>query len=155
MKFSERFYPDILMEGSRMSALADKWAAKLYYDATFGKPTDQHILGLFTVSDHDLPRARLNSREMIDNVLSELTDIFGPIVKKAYVDGVVQNWNREPHIMGSYSMSNHSDLDVSDILAPVAGKVFFAGEALGADAQSTVHGAAFSAIESVNRINAS
>lgn len=155
MKFNERFYPDVLLEGSRLSIMADTWASKIYYDAAFGKPTRENILGLFTVSDGRLPRAEMDDRALIEDVLSELTEIFGQVVRRAYVDGVVQNWSQEPHIMGSYSMTNYSDLDVSDILAPVEGRVFFAGEALGEDAQSTVHGAAFSAINAVNQLRAS
>lgn len=154
MKFSERFYPDILLGGSRLRVFTDTWSSKIYYDAAFGKPTLQHLLGLFTVSDSTLPRAELDDRELVDDILSELTEIFGSVVKSAFVDSVVQNWSREPYIRGSYSMSNHSDLEVAEILAPVAGKVFFAGEALGGDAQSTVHGAAFSAIKSVDQIRA-
>ncbi|MEM1387446.1 MAG: NAD(P)/FAD-dependent oxidoreductase [Pseudomonadota bacterium] len=152
MKFNERFYPDVLLEGSRMSVLADTWSSKLYYDAAFGKPTRQNILGLFTVSDDRLPRAGMDDRSLIDDVLSELTEVFGNVARAAFNGAVVQNWSQEPHIMGSYSMTNYSDLSVSEILAPVDGRVFFAGEALGEDAQSTVQGAAFSAIRSANEI---
>ncbi|MEM9475749.1 MAG: NAD(P)/FAD-dependent oxidoreductase [Pseudomonadota bacterium] len=154
MKFSERFYPDILLEGSRMSVLADTWSSKLYYDAVLGKPTRQNILGLFTVSDGALPRAGMDDQSLIDDVLSELTSIFGSVARRAYVDGVVQNWAQEPHIRGSYSMTNHSDLSINEILAPIDGCVFFAGEALGEDAQSTVQGAAFSAIHAVDELMA-
>jgi len=49
-------------------------------------------------------------------------------------------------------LKNRSPYDLSEILAPVSGKVFFAGEALGGDAQSTVHGAAFSAISAVEKL---
>ena len=155
MQFKERFYPDILLEGSRMSVMQDTWSSKIFYDAAFGKPTQQNILGLFTVSDNHLPRAILSDNELIEDVLTELTKIFGPIVGKTYIDGRVQNWSQEPHILGSYSMTNNSDFDLTEILAPVKGKVFFAGEALGGDAQSTVHGAAFSAIECVDQLRGS
>lgn len=152
MRFKERFYPDVLLEGSRWSVMQDTWSSKIYYDAAFGKPTRQNILGLFTVSDSHLPRAKLSETQLIEDVLSELTKIFGSIVRNTYIDGHVQNWSQEPHIMGSYSMSNYSDFDITEILTPVEGKVFFAGEALGGEAQSTVHGAAFSAIECVDQL---
>ncbi len=155
LKFAERFYPDVLLEGSRLSVMADTWASKIYYDAAFMKPTNQNILGLFTVSDEELPRAELSDRALIEDVLVELTDVFGPVVRSAFVDATVQNWSQEPHIMGSYSMGNDSGFFVEDILASVEGRVFFAGEALGGDAQSTVHGAAFSAITAVDQLRAS
>ncbi|MFK8075672.1 MAG: flavin monoamine oxidase family protein [Granulosicoccus sp.] len=153
MRFKERFYPDVLLEGSRMSVMEDTWSSKIFYDAALGKPTQQNLLGLFTVSDSHLPRANLSDSELIEDVLSELTRIFGPVVRNTYVDGRAQNWSQEAHIMGSYSMSNHSDLGMTEILAPVEGKVFFAGEVLGkGNAQATVHGAAFSAIESIDQL---
>ncbi|WP_168798073.1 flavin monoamine oxidase family protein [Pacificoceanicola onchidii] len=152
MRFSERFYPDMLFQGSRARVLSDTWAEKLYYDAAFGKPTQENILGLFTVSDGPLPRAGMTDAALLADVRRELAEIFGPVAERAFLGGVVQNWGREPHIRGSYSMGNTSDWDVAEMLEPVAGKVFFAGEALGGDAQSTVHGAAFSAMAAVEEM---
>lgn len=150
MKFSQQFYPDMLMFGSRLTALADEWDSKLYYNAAFGKPTSDNLLGLFTVSETTLRRASLSNQELLETALSELGDIFGSVARQSFLAGTVQNWTQEPHIMGSYSMTNDSDEDIADILAPISGRIHFAGEALGGDAQSTVHGAAFSAIEAVN-----
>ena len=48
------------------------------------------------------------------------------------------------------SLMSQNDLD--EIFSPVEGRLFFAGEALGGNAQSTVHGAAFSAIRAVEQI---
>lgn len=152
LKFSERFYPDMLFEGSRASVLADTWSEKIYYDAAFGKPTSQNILGLFTVSDEPLGRVSLGDGALLQDVLAELTEIFGSVVRETFVDGVVQNWSRERYIMGSYSMENYGNDDIIEILEPVKGRVFFAGEALGQDDQSTVQGAAFSAKRAVEQM---
>lgn len=152
MKFTERFYPDILMFGSRWKVLQDSWDEKIYYDAALGKPTSDNILGLFTVSEASLPRALIGDRALLQSVMAELTEIFGDVVNRTFVKAEVQNWSRDPHILGSYSMSNNSEMDIGDILAPLSGRVYFAGEALGGDAQSTVHGAAFSAIDAVESL---
>lgn len=149
LKFGERFYPDVLFEGPRVSVLTDTWAEKIYYDATFGKPTRQNILGLFTVSDEPLRRASLDDAALLQDVLVELAEIFGSVVMDSFVSGAVQNWSREPYILGSYSMENYGDDDITEVLAPIQGLVFFAGEALGQDDQSTVQGAAFSAKRAV------
>lgn len=149
MKFRERFYPDILFEGSRLSALSDGWNEKTYYDAAFGKPTDENLLGLFTAWDTPIPRSSLSQTELIQDVLLELEEMFGDVVSQSLVSARAQNWTREPFIEGSYSMSNFGPSDIHDILSPVSNKLFFAGEALGGEAQSTVHGAAFSAIDAV------
>ena len=152
MKFSERFYPDMLMFGSRLDVLADEWNSKLYYDAAFRKETEDNLLGLFTVNEGHLARAELSDDALLDDALDELTGIFGSAVRRSFQAGIVQNWSQEPHILGSYSMSNNSDEDIADILSPIAGCIHFAGEALGGDAQSTVHGAAFSAISAVDAL---
>lgn len=152
MKFAERFYPDVLDFGSRLSVLDDTWDEKIYYDAAFEKPTTQNVLGLFTVSQNPLERAALNDADLVEDVLRELTTIFGEVVRSSFQGSVVQNWSNRAHILGSYSMDNDSDFDVEDIFAPIDGKVFFAGEMLGGDYQSTVHGAAFSAQSVVNEI---
>lgn len=152
LRFQTRFYPDILFFGSRWQALADSWDSKIYYDAAFRKPTEQNILGLFNVHETHLPRTRLDDQAILNDVLDELTEIFGSQVRQSYQAGIVQNWSGERFIGGSYSMTNDSDWDLSEILSPVEGKLFFAGEALGGDAQSTVHGAAFSAIEAAGKM---
>lgn len=152
LRFAERFYPDMLFFGSRLTALSDAWDSKIYYDAAFRKPTAQNILGLFTVNEVRLPRANLSDAQMIETVLDELSDIFGTQVRQYYQAGLVQNWSQEPFIQGSYSMTNDSDFDLSAILTSQQGRLFFAGEALGGDAQSTVHGAAFSAIDAVQQM---
>lgn len=154
MKFSEQFYPDMLMFGSRLNALSDEWNSKLYYNAAFGKPTDDNLLGLFTVNENTLSRAALSNEALLETALAELTEIYGSVVRQSFQAGTVQNWTKEPHILGSYSMTNDADDDIADILSPIAGRIHFAGEALGDDAQSTVHGAAFSAINAVRDIMA-
>ena len=146
LKFRERFYPDMLFDGPHASALADTWTEKLYYDAAFGKPTDDNVLGLFTVSDGPLPRVGMSDAALLTDILVELTETFGTIVTNSYIDGVVQNWSAAPHIIGSYSMENYGNREVADILVPVQDKVFFASEALGNGDQSTIQGAAFSAM---------
>lgn len=152
MKFHERFYPDILFEGSQTSVLSNDWSEKTYYDAAFGKPTDENLLGLFTAWDATTPRSEMNHSELVQDVLRELTEIFGNVVRESFISARAQNWSKEPFIEGSYSMSNLGNSDIEEILQPVSNKLFFAGEALGGNAQSTVHGAAFSAINAVDSL---
>lgn len=152
LKFKERFYPDILVDGPVTRLLRDTWDDKVYYDAAFGKPTRNNILGLFTVAEGRLPRAELSDADLVANVLAELDQIYDGIPSTMFVDARVKNWTRTPHILGSYSMDIASDQSPEQIFAPIDGRVHFAGEVLGGEAQSTVHGAAFSAIEAVERI---
>ncbi|WP_170335984.1 flavin monoamine oxidase family protein [Ruegeria arenilitoris] len=150
IKFRERFYPDILFDGPRRSVLSNGWSEKIYYDAVFEKPTDENLLGLFTAWDTAIPRSEMDHSELVQDVIRELTEMFGKVVGDSFVAARAMNWSKEPFIEGSYSMSNRGNWNIVDILQPVSNKLFFAGEALGGDAQSTVQGAAFSAINAVS-----
>lgn len=145
MRFSERFYPDVLGFGPGNFLEDETWEEKLYFDAMLGKQTKDNVLALFTASQKPIARARLRPDMLLNDVLGELSDIFGPVVRRSFERGIVQNWTTEPFILGSYSMDNNSEFDMKEIFAPVENALFFAGEALGGTkAQSTVHGAAFS-----------
>ena len=144
IRFSERFYPDIIAEGPMRKAMADNWTDKTYYDAAFGKDAQAHVLGLFNASQTPLARTRLSDADLLKDVLNELTTMFGATPRETLIDARVQNWSGEPYIGGSYSMDITDGRDPADFLRPVDGKLYFAGELLGGDNQSTVHGAAFS-----------
>ena len=152
LKFKEQFYPDLLVEGSVWSQSDDSWDSKLYYNAAFGKDTPDNVLGLFNVAQGDLPWSQLPADALVEAVLDNLDEIYDGAPRQLFEGAVTKLWSQEPHIGGSYSMDNNSEYDIEEILAPIDGRVFFAGEALGGDAQSTVHGAAYSGIETVERI---
>ena len=152
LKFKERFYPDMLIAGSVQNFIFDAWDEKIYYDAAFGKSSRDNILGLFTVSQDQLLRARLSDKELISHILAELDRVYDGAASRVFEDAWVQNWSRSPFILGSYTMEIDADLPLAEILAPIDGRVHFAGEVLGGDAQATVHGASFSAIQAVERI---
>ena len=144
LKFSERFYPDMLIDQDIWSFANSSWDSKIYYDAGFGKPFDDNVLGLFTVAQGQLARAQMTDAELLQVVLDELENIFGSRVSRQFQRGHVKNWSQMPFICGSYSMDYEDGIDPAVDFAPIANKLFFAGEYLGGDSQSTVHGAAFS-----------
>ena len=152
LKFAEQFYPDMLVQEGIWDLLDDTWDSKLYYNAAFGKETNDNVLGLFNVDQIDLPWSKLSQGQLIDAVLDELDDIYDGIARPLFQGAVVRNWSQTPFINGSYSMDNESDFNIAEILAPIEGRIHFAGEALGGNAQSTVHGAAYSAINVVEEI---
>lgn len=152
LKFRERFFPDALVTGPMAGFLADNWDEKLYYDAGFGKVSNDNILALFTVAERDLPRAQLSDRALVASILAELDEIYGGVASQLFQGSLVQNWSHHPHIQGSYSMSMAAGRSSRKLLPPISGRIFFAGEALGAANQATVHGASFSAISAVEEI---
>ena len=64
------------------------------------------------------------------------------------------NWSKDPFSYGSYSYfaSGSGEQDRKNLLAPVGDQVYFAGEALNANYQSSVHAAHESGLEVAKRI---
>ena len=149
LSFSERFYPDIVMEN------LSSGTEKTFYDAAFGKDTNDAVLGLFTVGEPARRYTDLGSDELIvAEVLAELDTIFDGKASRFLKEAVVQNWSAEPYIQGSYShYGSNFDSTMQILLEPLGNKVYFAGEALneGGDT-STVHGAAESAYRVLERL---
>lgn len=145
MKFSERFYPDILLVGN---LLGGSNAEQIYYDAAFKKASNDNVMGLFTVGPDSSQFTSLSTdQEIIDAVLAQLDTIFEGKASQFYQSHVIQNWSKEPYIGGSYSFGgdNYEEL-IAEISAPLDNKVFFAGEALNTESWATVHGAGLSGV---------
>jgi monoamine oxidase len=153
IEFKERFYPDIVLFGGFIQAITTD--SKAYYDAAFGKDSSRNILGLFSINEDAAEFTSLGSdQDIVDAVLAELDQLFDGQATKNYVKHVVQNWSKEPFIRGSYSYTFNDGIDVTmeRLLVPIDDKVYFAGEAMSKYAQATVHGAALTAYEVVEKM---
>ncbi|NRA48658.1 MAG: FAD-dependent oxidoreductase [Phaeodactylibacter sp.] len=151
IEFSERFYPDLVMVNDLVEAALS--AEHTYYDAAFGKGAASHVFALFTVGEKAAEYTSLGSDEAILNkVMGELDAMFENKASQYYKKHIIQNWSAEPYIRGSYSFGMGSP---EALAAPVSEKIYFAGEAMVTNGNtSTVHGAAesaFSAIEMMFR----
>ncbi len=142
IEFSERFYPDGIVVGGFLKAMLTE--DHLFYDATLGKSTDHHVLGLYASGSAATEYAPDPDDEAIlRNVLANLDEMFDGAASRHYIDSVVQNWTAEPFIRGTYS--RHSSKLV-DHLRRVDDRLFFAGEAINKRSHTiAVHGAAESA----------
>ena len=141
IEFSERFYPDIVLIGGLS-------ADDLYYDAAFGKDTERNILGLFAIGELARTYSEMSSEEEVfQTIMTELDEMFDGKASASYQKHVIQNWTHEPFIRGSYShFQNNETETIETLIEPLAGKIYFAGEAMNLDGDtSTVHGAAESA----------
>ena len=151
--FRERFYPDFLAFGKIFQALEAE--EKFVYDAAFRKDSGQNILGLFAINEPAAAYTQLPTEQAIINkFLAELDEIFDGQATPNYLRHRIQNWSQEPYIQGAYSYSFDGAQEeiVRAIEAPLAGKVYFAGEALSITDQSTVHGACQSAYSTIARM---
>lgn len=151
-EFSDRFYPDIVLEGSLLDAATTGGGDKVIYDAAFGKDTSQHILGIFSVGEPAAIYAQHpTEEELLNYSLNELDTIFDGQATRHFIKFTSQNWSRERYIEGSYSY--YQDYDALNILSePIDNKVFFAGEAYSLEDQATVHGAGLTAYREVEKI---
>ncbi|MEM8960422.1 MAG: NAD(P)/FAD-dependent oxidoreductase [Acidobacteriota bacterium] len=147
MKFSEKFYPDLIRFDTDDGEVG-------VYDAAFGKDATDHILGYLVVGSMAERYKGLDEREVVEKVLSELDGMFDGQASATFESHAYQNWTNEPYIGGAYSDIWWLDDEEQEILhAPLDDKVYFAGEAFGPRFQtSTVHGAAASAYRVVNEI---
>lgn len=152
MKFSDRFYPDILIDGTLQEFMADSWEESIYFDAAFGKNARDNVLTLFSTRPDSMPRAALSKRALLAEVIAELDQIYDGAASDSLQDAFVQNWSQEPHIWGTYSMENETGREIADMLRPMSGRIFFAGEAMGGADQATVHGAAFSGLRAAKQM---
>ncbi len=141
LEFSERFYPDLLVNGSLTSPGSFD---KLYYDAAYRKDSERNILALFCVSGPAPMYTGLPSDDAVaETLLAELDEMFGGAASRAYKKHVVQNWSKEPYVLGAYSYEfpQGQEATVELLQRPLGGTLRFAGEALSLDNGSTVPGA--------------
>ena len=126
---------------------------KLYFDASYGQNTTQHVLGLFAVGTGTKPYVDLDDNALIAYMLDELDALFDGQATPNYVKHMFQNWNAEPFANGAYVYNHENWRRVRTLGKNVDERLFFAGTAYteGED-WSSVHTAARSAARAVREI---
>ena len=149
IEFSEKFYPTLI----GFDIEPPEAGQKLYYDASYGQTTEQHILGLFAVGTGTIPYVDLPDDELIQYMLKELDQQFDGKASASYIKHTFQNWNKEPFARGAYIIDDEDWRLVRKLGESVADRVFFAGDAYtdGED-WGAVHNAAMSAKRAVEEI---
>lgn len=135
LKFSSRFYDEVLMGGTICAA---------YADDTIGKTTNDHVLLAFIMGEQAEYLTSLGSDSAITNaLLQELDTMYAGQATPAFIASHVQNWTTHPYIRGAYSYSTIGIGDARKTAAqPVDERIFFAGEAMNITGHhQTVHGA--------------
>ena len=147
--FDERFYPAAIgFDDSETPA-----GQRLLYDAAHGQDTDLNVLGLFSVGAQAEAYQAMSDEELVRDVLGELDAASDGAASRSYVRHLVQNWNEEPFAGAAY-LEDEAPPRISRRLAePLGDIVSFAGDAYTSfDDWSSVHTAARSAIEAVDRL---
>jgi hypothetical protein len=156
LKFSARFYKDAFEFATDYQGILI--GQRYYYDATYGQPTDENVLGLFAVGDAADPFVVLSDNEIVTLILDQLDSVFGGQASATFIEAYVKNWNEVPFIRGAYSRLP----DIDALLWPIPtlrnstktrNRIFFAGEAIPVDWEwGFAHGAALSGRFAAERI---
>lgn len=143
MKFSSKFYEDVLYGGTVCGA---------YLDDTVGKTTSDHVLLAFVMGDQAANLHALGNDTSITNaLLQELDSIYSGQATAAFISSSVHDFTSKPFIKGAYGYSTIGMGNARQIAAkPIADKLFFAGEAMNINGHhQTVHGAVESGYKAV------
>lgn len=146
MRFTQRFYPEMLIGGTTCAA---------YIDDTLGKQTQQHVLMAFVMGHQAEQLSALSSDTAITTaLLAELDTMFAGQATASYIDSLVIDWGKMPFIQGAYSYSTVGMGNARSIAAePIDRKMYFAGEAMNTYGHhQTVHGAMESAEKQVRQL---
>jgi monoamine oxidase len=143
LKFSTKFYEDVLYGGAVCGA---------YVDDTVGKQTSDHVLLAFVMGDQAANLHALGNDTSITNaLLQELDGIYSGQATATFISSSVHDYTSKPFIKGAYGYSTIGMGNARQVAAkPVAGKLFFAGEAMNTNGHhQTVHGAVESGYKAV------
>lgn len=146
LRFSQRFYPEMLIGGATCAA---------YVDDTLGKQTQEHVLLAFIMGHQAAQLSALGSDAAITaELLAELDLMFAGKATANFIDSMVIDWGQMPHIQGAYSYSTVGMGNARTIAAqPVERLLYFAGEAMNIYGHhQTVHGAMESAEKQVRQL---
>ncbi len=138
LKFKHRFWEE------RMYFLHTDGFLPQFWNACKGKSETAHVLTAFVGG----ARAETLDRMGVDPVrfaLEELDELFGAkIASRSFERGLIADWGADPWIRGlySYPTTQTTEAGREALARPLAGKIFFAGEATNTlGASGTVHGA--------------
>ncbi|CAB9503358.1 Peroxisomal N(1)-acetyl-spermine/spermidine oxidase [Seminavis robusta] len=150
LKFEQGFYPDIFESALDPINL-------YFYNEVYGEnTTTEHVLGVFVSGEWAEESAQWDDETLLNHVVAMLDEMFDGKASQYLIDGVVQSWDREPFIRGTYSHYDNTWRQMDRLRKPINGVLYFAGEAIPASYakydNGYAHGAALSGKETAERI---
>ncbi|WP_196889565.1 flavin monoamine oxidase family protein [Aureivirga sp. CE67] len=149
IKFNENFFEDNMIVGGRDGSM--------YYDATHGKDTDDAVIGVQVTGKNAAELSALDEDHMVQRLLAELDAMYDGKATQTYSGQyVMQDWGKEEFVQGAFSYEKANTGNLRETLAaPIAKKVYFAGEATNLNGnKGTVSGALESGVREANRVMA-
>jgi monoamine oxidase len=155
-EMKEKFYPDVTADMGMFELMRDHDQLCFAYDALYGKELSdkQNVLAVVAIGDKYCKDLKHLDDESLANAALGIVDrLFNGQGTANYIKHRVQNWNREPHILGAYSLGGASH-EREELGKTVNGRVLFAGEHTSLNYYSLVPGAALegrrAAVEAVS-----
>lgn len=136
MQFSEKFYPDMINCVSEVGE-------KTFYDVAYQKEAQDHVLGLLSTGSSAEEYYQLESKNaIVDSVLAELDNMLDGKASRYYKgEYLLKDWGHQPFTLGTWTTDYRN---YKWLTAPLANKVYFAGETYDEVYSSTIHGAIIS-----------
>lgn len=138
LRFSERFWPEEMYFLHTDGFLPQFWTPGKWRDP------ECHVLTAFIGGSRAEFLANLGC-DPIAFAVAELDEAFGgKIASRLFKKGHVADWGKEPFVRGlySYPMATTTEAHREALAAPLANKIYFAGEATDLHGHTgTVHGA--------------
>lgn len=139
----------LLFDGEKFGLGANRWltyaipntvpAEVCYY---LSWPFQSNLMIGFVGGDFGWELSKAGAPTAIDFALGEMRKMFGSSVDKHFVKGFMTGWANNPFTYGAYSAARPGKHHAREIIgAPVADRVFFAGEALAGEMASLCGGA--------------
>lgn len=130
--------------------------SQIWWRPNFGYDNEAPILTALIGGQSGARYSQLSEAEAIEVGLTDLQQIFGKEVRKAYRWGRFINWGADPYSKMGYSYNPVGVSGLRKVLAaPVENVLFFAGEATNPIRPATVHGAIESGWRAADEIIAS
>jgi len=114
------------------------WAQWVSFQRAVGAPV---LLG-FNAADEAAALEAEPDAALVDAAMARLKHLYGSAIPQPE-DALITRWGQDPFTLGAYSCNTLGCTDSSraELAQPVAGRLFFAGEATEPKAYGTVHGA--------------
>ncbi|MEL7065617.1 MAG: NAD(P)/FAD-dependent oxidoreductase, partial [Bacteroidota bacterium] len=130
MKFSEKFYPDLVQCEVGYGA---KGGEKSYYDIAFKKDAEAHVLGFLCVGEEAKKYYALDSEaEIIETIIQELDQMFDGKASETFTGEYrLENWGQHEFTQGTWVVTPYEKSSHLKALAkPLDKRVYFAGSIL-------------------------
>ena len=119
MKFSDQFYPDVIISENE---------EKTYYDVAYGKESQDHVLCLLSHGPSTEDYYLLgNTDAIVNSVIQELDGYFNGLASENYLGSCIyEDWSQQTYTQGTWT----SDFEASseNLNASLDDKIYFAGE---------------------------